>query len=1121
MRKYKNQVSQSKGLGTVLSPYKIWVRVSTSLCIILLICSITIGSQDYYLKQRSSTHSKKPKYEPDKVIFKITSLEQNKEKKHDLLKAVTSQYDLKKLKPIAPSLKKESLKKIKIATTPKNTDPLEFSKKLQSDPLIEWAEPVYYRPVQKNPNDPLPTNLTIGRINIRYAWNVTTGSNNITVAIIDTGVDYTHEDLQDNIWINLDEIEGDGIDNDNNGYIDDIRGWDFVDLDASFLFPGEDPGPPDNDPMDVAGHGTTVAGVVGAKGNNGIGTVGICWDVKLMALRAGYKYSDGKGYISTLSSTEALIYAADNDADIINLSYAGGYTSNVEREALDYCTEKGILIFAAAGNDGVHVPHYPAAYDNVISVAGLYSNRGNWLRHPSSNYGLWIDLSAPYTYYTTLIGGQYEVVSGTSYSSPIAAGLAALVKSAHPDWNAEQIRLQLSTTAMNVNDVTPIFDSLIGAGCIDAEAAVNDFVSSPKFRIVNLYPVEISGMQDGLLCPNEEIKLLPSIRNFSDYQEDISLHLISNDPYISIIDANCFIRGINGLQTKTSLNDPFIIQISPNTPSCHIAPVTVSVEKPQSGIISTDTLRLFLNPFFRNTQSISVTHPYTLLLLKLLNDEYAVAFDSYGFDYPDEIFVQLGSLTNGLSETVQISKRPQTNNAHHPRVVAEEGRIHLIYSGNIAPMDNQLFYSTMDPLTKQWTEPVQITSDADLWPYAVSKIHNIAVDSNGHPHVVWVDYRNEDPQFYHIHKDASGWSEEEIFDAPCNDLQYNQEPFLIFDSNNNGYLFLGFAEEDAIYMLKCINGIWSSPEIVVTIYGSAFFHVKKDYNDCFHLVYNGPESGNVSYIKYNGTEWSVPEIIMTDTKLINKPKIALTPDGNIYVLKEIRYTTMQYGTSYDAQFYQVVFDGNSWSQPKVVLFNPEGYYHLYYDFDVFEDGTNLFTYIPYKQNIIHMLNSIEDANVSSNRPDVIDNGLTTIENSSIEASWSSIHPSGISDNEYSIGTVPGGYDLRYWKSSGLSTSIMPDLAATPLEEEQQSFVSVRAKNGIDYISPTGSNDGITYFPADFVSDGIINYPDFAKFALRWLETNCDACDGFDLTDDGDITMEDMQIITEKWLRSLD
>lgn len=139
----------------------------------------------------------------------------------------------------------------------------------------------------------------------------------------------------------------------------------------------------------------------------------------------------------------------------------------------------------------------------------------------------------------------------------------------------------------------------------------------------------------------------------------------------------------------------------------------------------------------------------------------------------------------------------------------------------------------------------------------------------------------------------------------------------------------------------------------------------------------------------------------------------------------------------------------------------------------------------------------------------------------IVAAWSSTHPTGISDNEYAIGSVPGGYDVRYWKSSGLSTSIMPDLTATPLVAEQQFFISVRAKNGIDYISPIGSSDGITYFPADFVSDGIINYLDFAQFALRWLETDCDTCDGFDLTNDGSITTEDLQIITEKWLRSID
>ena len=232
----------------------------------------------------------------------------------------------------------------------------------RQDPQVEFAEPNYYRHIRATPNDTNYSSLWgLPIINAPGGWDVSTDCGSATVALIDSGVDYTHPDLAANIWTNTGEIAANGIDDDNNGKIDDTSGWDFV--------------YDDNNPMDGNGHGTHVAGIIGAVGNNARGVTGICWNAKIMILRA----FDASGSATVADTIEAMDYARQNGAKVINASYSAAQFSQAEYDAIALLNSAGILFITAAGNETTNndqTPSYPANYDlpNIIAVAATDSS---------------------------------------------------------------------------------------------------------------------------------------------------------------------------------------------------------------------------------------------------------------------------------------------------------------------------------------------------------------------------------------------------------------------------------------------------------------------------------------------------------------------------------------------------------------------------------------------------------------------------------------------------------------------------------------------------------------------------------------------------------------------------
>lgn len=344
--------------------------------------------------------------------------------------------------------------------------------------IVKHAEPDYLLKPTKTPNDPQYPSLyglnntgqtggtSNADINAPEAWDVTTGSASTIVGVIDTGVDINHPDLRNNIWTNPGETGVDslgrnkatnGVDDDHNGYVDDVHGWDFFHNNNSVYDRG-----------DGDQHGTHVAGTIAAQGNNGIGVTGVNWHAQIMPLKF---IGPTGGYTSDAEA--AIRYAIDNGAKITNNSWGGSQYSQTLKDAITAAQNAGVLFVAAAGNNGVNSdasPSYPASYNNsnIISVAATDNRDG---LASFSNYGsTTVDLGAPGVgILSTLPGNTYGSYNGTSVASPHVAGVAALIKSANPSLDSAQIK---SRILQSVDKVSSLQGKTATGGRLDAARAL-------------------------------------------------------------------------------------------------------------------------------------------------------------------------------------------------------------------------------------------------------------------------------------------------------------------------------------------------------------------------------------------------------------------------------------------------------------------------------------------------------------------------------------------------------------------------------------------------------------------------------------------------------------------------
>lgn len=359
-------------------------------------------------------------------------------------------------------------------------DVLEMAAEYRKDPAIEYAEPNYIMKINMLPNDPYYHSSGswgqdyddlwgLKKIQADRAWEISQGKG-VLVAVVDTGIDYNHEDIAENVWINQKEIPDNGIDDDNNGFIDDVKGWDFAGSNVK-------KSGPDSDPADGLGHGTHCAGIIAAIGNNEKGIIGVAPKARVMAVKGLDDYGVG----SVVGLARAIKYAVDNGSDVLSNSWGGWGSSRTLENIMNYAYRKGCVIVAAAGNEDSDTIYYtPASIPCVIAVGSISHNdeKSNF-----SNWGLRVDISAPggdsksgdvgirpwrnilslraestdmYKDRVSIVGKNYYRARGTSMACPYVAGTAALEISRHPRFSNEEVRNALTFLC---NDISAIGDN--------------------------------------------------------------------------------------------------------------------------------------------------------------------------------------------------------------------------------------------------------------------------------------------------------------------------------------------------------------------------------------------------------------------------------------------------------------------------------------------------------------------------------------------------------------------------------------------------------------------------------------------------------------------------------------
>jgi len=476
--------------------------------LIMGILPLPVGAQtENSLIQNSLNVQTDPEFVAGEVIVKFKPDISEKAKKDFKSKNNVESMDII-LKERNDKFKKNShnLDRLYLLKLSKNTDINKIVKKFNEDKNIEYAQPNFIYTIDSTPNDPYFDDLwglhntgqeggtTDADIDAPEAWDIFTGNFDVLIGVIDTGIQYNHPDLAANIWTNPGEIPGNGIDDDENGYVDDVYGWDFANN--------------DNDPWDDHWHGTHVAGTIGAVRNNGKGVAGVNPNVKLMAL----KFLDKNGRGSTANAVKCVNYAEMNDVKITSNSWGGGGFDPALYNAIEAASNS--LFVAAAGNEGLDndvTPHYPSSYNlyNILSVAASDRNDN---QAGFSNYGSTsVDIYAPgVDILSTYKNNWYAWAGGTSMATPHVSGVAGLLFSMNPSSTPIQIKNII------MNSVDPTLENVVSGGRLNAHSALLSTIPT------NQPPIADAGDP---YSGTEGIALLFDGSGSSDPDEDVLTYL--------------------------------------------------------------------------------------------------------------------------------------------------------------------------------------------------------------------------------------------------------------------------------------------------------------------------------------------------------------------------------------------------------------------------------------------------------------------------------------------------------------------------------------------------------------------------------------------------------------------
>ncbi|MBD3166240.1 S8 family serine peptidase [bacterium] len=486
---------------------------------------------------------------------------------------------------------------------PEDADIPLIAEELLASGRFEFALPDYLIPMDYIPDDPRITSQWFHGVMQNFdAWDHLNGEN-VVIGVIDSGFDFNHPDLWENVWVNPDEdIDGDPspfnpmfpelpgtfgdeneVDDDGNGYVDDFIGWDWVS--GANAAPGEDGSNPDNNPMDFGGHGTGVGAAAAEVGDNGDGAVGVAYGAKILPLRCGYEDPSGQGLVQSSAGLQAMQYSAVM-ADlhdlklIVNMSYGSNNSWTPMANAIDAAFNAGVLPVGAAGNDNSPQLHYPAAYNHVMSVAATTSQDQ---RASFSNYGTWVDVAAPgQGCHTAWFDDSYTTWDGTSVASPIAAGVAALVASRWPNAGPAVWEEKVLESAEDIGSSQPI-----GSGRVNSYRAITQSYW-PDLTFEEIEVIEEIPNNRG--DAGETVQIVVTVTNAPEFMEALfaTATLSFDIEGLNLVNDEVTFTSIAPGETVNNSSDPFEVEIPDDWEGGIFTDMTITIEsEPNSYVVAT------------------------------------------------------------------------------------------------------------------------------------------------------------------------------------------------------------------------------------------------------------------------------------------------------------------------------------------------------------------------------------------------------------------------------------------------------------------------------------------------------------------------------------------------------
>ncbi len=455
------------------------------------------------------------------------------------------------VKRLFANAEKGSPKNIYLLKYSNDINPIKLSALLEKEKTVLWAEPNFKGKLAGFiPNDSLyDQQWYLQKIGMENAWEVQQASSEMIIAVIDNGLSIDVSEIQNHVWSNPDE-SANGIDDDNNGFVDDLNGWDFGDEDNNVAHDS------------TFYHGTQVAGIIAAETNNGIGIASVAFGSNIMPLKV--TSSSESDVVIMSAGYEAMVYAADKGANVINCSWGNYQYSHLGEEAVNYAIEHGAVIVAAAGNDKRNDVFYPAKYNGVLSVGATANSDNMWT---SSNHGYYLDLTAPGENIISLSGVSdfYLSANGTSLATPIVSGVAALVTSHFPLYTPEQVAEQIRATAHDIYPQNIGLEYQLGSGRVDAYAALTETTA----KSVRATKFTFSDGENNVAEPGETIELLVNFKNFLSTLSNLTVTLTTDDPNVTIANGSFNAGSVEELGEFDNSSNKFSFTLSDSIPENH------------------------------------------------------------------------------------------------------------------------------------------------------------------------------------------------------------------------------------------------------------------------------------------------------------------------------------------------------------------------------------------------------------------------------------------------------------------------------------------------------------------------------------------------------------------------